>query len=128
MMTTLEAEVYLADRADNHGLSLEQLMDITPESVADSPVESAMFWEDKHMSHILPKSLYPSMANDPDNIIPEDAAPNMARGAEVMTDSEIAAAQLDSEYDALLIDVMYSGDTHYETVEVPDLIPFFGFI
>ena len=127
MMTILEAEVYLADRADNHGLSYEELMDITPDSVADSPVESAMFWEEKHMSHIYPKSLYPSMSDDPNNIIPEDGEPNMARGAQIMTDSEITAAQLDSEYDALLIDVMYSGDTHYETVEVPDLIPFFPF-
>ena len=124
-MTTLEAEVYLADRADNHGLSYEELMDITPDSVADSPVESAMFWEEKHMSHIYPKSLYPSMSDDPTNIIPEDGEPNMARGAQIMTDSEITAAQLDSEYDAMLIDILYTGD---ETTVTYDLVPFIPFI
>lgn len=125
MMTTLEAEVYLTDRADNHGLSYEELIDITPDSVADSPVESAMFWEEKHMSHIYPKSLYPSMSNDPTNIIPEDGEPNMARGAQIMTNSEITAAQLDSEYDAMLIDILYTGD---ETTVIPDLVPFIPFI
>ncbi len=124
-MTTLEAEVYLADRADNHGLSYEELMDITPDSVADSPVESAMFWEEKHMSHIYPKSLYPSMSDDPTNIIPEDGEPNMARGAQIMTDSEITAAQLDSEYDAMLIDILYTGD---ETTVTYDLVPFIPFV
>ena len=124
-MTTLEAEVYLADRADNHGLSYEELMDITPDSVADSPVESAMFWDEKHMSHIYPKSLYPSMSDDPTNIIPEDGEPNMARGAQIMSDSEITAAQLDSEYDAMLIDILYTGD---ETTVIPDLVPFIPFI
>ena len=118
-MTDLQAEIYLTDRADNHGLTLEELMDMTPDSVADSYTESAMFWEDKHMSHIYPKSIYPHMASDADNIMPEDGSPNMARGAVTMTDSEIAAAHIDNEYDAMMIDILYTGDT--------ESIPYFGF-
>ena len=43
----------------------------------------------KDVSHIHPVSTHPEMANDPDNIVWEDSDVNRARGAQVMTETEI---------------------------------------
>ena len=103
-MTEDQAFDYLYDRAARHDITVEELMDITPDSVADDYVQAAEFWDERDISHIKPQSLYPSLANDPNNMMPEDPSDNRARGAEVMTSEEIEAAHLDNEVLAAEID------------------------
>ena len=126
-MTEFESLDYLESRASRHGMTVHDLMEMTPDSVSDCPQEAAMFWEGKHVSHILPQSEYAEYAHDPSNMMPEDGSPNMARGATVMTDAEISAAHADNQYDAQLIDVINTCDTHSD-YSLPDLVPFLGFV
>ena len=109
-LTTSQAESYLETRAYNEGISVQELLEMTPTSVADHPVESATFWQNRDYSHIKPVSLYPELADDPDNAMPEDSSVNRSRGAEVMTAEEQLEAMIDNEILAGEIDVMYDGD------------------
>ena len=103
-MTDLQAELYLHQRADRHGISVDDLLSITPENVADSPQEAVTFWEQRDISHIKPVSMYPHLADDPTNMIPEDPSDNRSRGAQVMTQSEKSLAELENEVIAAEID------------------------
>ena len=60
--------------------------------------------------HIKPVSLYPHLADDADNAMPEDASDNRSRGAEVMTGEEQLEAMFDNELLANEIDILYTGD------------------
>ena len=44
-MTDIQAELYLQDRAYNEGITVEELLDMTPSSVSDCPREAATFWQ-----------------------------------------------------------------------------------
>ena len=110
-MTETEALDYLETRAMRHGMTVHDLMEMTPASVADCPREACVFWEGKDISHIQPKSVYPEIAHDPWNMMPEDPDVNRARGAETMTSSEINDAHWDNWFDALLIDLTMTYDT-----------------
>ena len=123
-MTDTQAEIYLDTRAYNEGISVDDLLDMTPSSVADNPVESAMFWQQRDYSHKLPTSQYPWLSDDPDNAMPEDPSVNRSRGAEEMTEMDILIAEEDNEVLAQTIDIIYSGD---DTTVIPDFVPFFGF-
>ena len=103
-MTQDQAFDYLYDRAIVHGLTVDELLSVTPDSVADCYVESAQFWEAKDISHIYPQSTHPELASDITNVMPEDSSDNRARGAQVMTEAEIRAAHADNQADADLID------------------------
>ena len=113
MMTETEAIDYLEMRAARHGMTYHDLMEVTPDPVADSPQEAAAFWEVKHISHIEPQATHPHLASDPSNVIPEDPTPNLERGAETMTDDEILIAQLDNYVDAVMIDLTSTTDTSF---------------
>jgi hypothetical protein len=104
-MTESEAFDYLYDRASAHGLTVDELLSVTPDSVADCNIQSAEFWEGKDISHIYPQSTHPHLADDVTNVIPEDPSPNRSRGAEVMTQEEIDVATADNELDADIIDM-----------------------
>ena len=109
-MTEFESELYLETRAYNEGISVEELLDMTPSSVADSPVESATFWQQRDYSHKLPVSTHPHLADDPDNAMPEDPSANRSRGAEEMTFLEECTADFNNEVLASTIDAEYTGD------------------
>lgn len=109
-MTSLEAELYLIDRASAHGVTVDDLLDMTPTSVSDDYVESAMFWEQRDYSHIKAVSVHPELADDPSNAIPEDPSVNRARGADEMTIGEQMVAEIDNEILAYEIDMSYYGD------------------
>lgn len=118
MTTMTEAIEVLEGRAARYGGDLSDMLNLTPESLWDSPTELMEFWDDKHLSHIYPQSDYPFMANDWDNIVAEDPEINMQRGAQVMTPSELAAAELDVQLDAETIDVFI----HDDSVENLDIL------
>ena len=115
-MTESEAFDYLYERAARHDITVDELLEFTPPSVADDYTEAAEFWEQRDISHIHPQSTHPHLADDPSNMMPEDPSDNRSRGAEVMTKAEIEAAELDNEVLAESID----GDGLY------DFIPFFA--
>lgn len=110
-MTENQAIDYLESRAHRHGMTVSDLMDITPSSVSDCPREAAAFWEGKHVSHIYAQSTHPEIAQDVWNMMPEDPDPNQARGSDTMTSSEINDAHIDNWFDAMLIDITM----HYDT-------------
>ena len=122
-LTPYQAESYLETRAYNEGITVDELLDMTPTSVSDHPVESAMFWQQRDYSHKYPVSLYPEMADDPDNAMPEDPSDNRSRGADIMTFEEEASAILDNEILATQIDISYSGDVDPFYLEY---VPLFG--
>ena len=103
-MTEDQAFDYLYDRAAAHGLTVQELLSVTPSCVSDCHLEAAEFWEGKDISHINPQSTHPHLANDIANVMPEDPSTNRARGAQVMTQSEIEAANADNQADAADID------------------------
>ena len=104
-MTEDQAFDYLYDRAAAHGLTVPELLSVTPTSVSDCYLESAEFWEGKDISHICPQSTHPHLANEVTNVMPEDPSTNRARGAQVMTESEIEIAHADNTVDAEAIDI-----------------------
>lgn len=109
-MTDLQAELYLHERADRHGITVEELLSFTPENVADSPQESVTFWEQRDISHIYPQSDYPWMSDDPSNMMPEDPSVNRSRGADVMSDMEVFTAEQDNQ---MLADIIDTGSHDY---------------
>jgi hypothetical protein len=123
-----QAESYLETRAYNEGITVDELLDMTPTSVSDDAVESMLFWQQRHYSHGDPVSLFPERANDPDNAMPEDPQANMQRGANVMTPYEKEIARLDNEILAAEIDLQYTGDSgpiFVDPNDIPDLFPDF---
>ena len=111
MYSMTEAIDILEGRAARYNGDLSDMLKLTPETLWDSPTELVEFWDDKHLSHIYPQSDYPWMANDWDNIVAEDPDLNMQRGAQVMTPGELAAAEIDVQLDADLIEVMNIDDS-----------------
>ncbi len=122
-MTTMNQAVeVLEGRAARYGGTLQDMLNLTPETLWDSPTELVEFWDDKHLSHIYPQSDYPWMANDWDNIVAEDPTINMQRGAQVMTPGELALAEIDVQLDADLIEVMNVDDSTEALEELLDAI------
>lgn len=96
---------YLNDRFVLHGIAGEDAFNtssIFPDEIKEmSPGDIVRFMEKKHISHIYPKSKFPERESDLNNIILEDAAPNMERGAQIMTQDEHEAAKLDLQNDII---------------------------
>lgn len=109
-MTDIEAQSYLSTRAYNEGITVEELLDMTPSSVSDCSREAATFWQGRDYSHILATSTHPHLADDPDNAMPEDASTNRARGAEEMTELEQMLAEINNELFAAQIDMDMTHD------------------
>lgn len=122
-MTEDQAFDYLYDRAARHDMTVTELLSSTPDSVSDCYMESAEFWAQYDISHKYPQSTHPELASDPNNIVPEDPSLNRARGAEVMTSEEIAAADAAAEVTAARID----SDTTCTSEVIGFDIPVWGF-
>lgn len=118
MYTTQDAITYLSERAAIYDGTFTDILHKTPTILWDSPNELVAFWEGRDISHIFPKSIYPEIATDWTNMMPEDPGVNRARGAEDMTPSEMAEANLDNEAFAEAIDLMYDNDSAEVLAEV----------
>lgn len=101
MTTWTELTSYLADRGSHHGLSAQDLINQTPDSIQDNPAAIHTFWDHKDISHVLPVSTHPELANDPTNIFPEDPSVNRARQDEPVTPLERLEAWVDNQIDAI---------------------------
>ena len=91
-------------RAARYGGNVAEMLNITPQSLWDSPTELTAFWEQRDLSHVFPQSDFPELANNWANIIPESPDVNRARGAAIMTDDELLTAALDNEIVAMDIE------------------------
>lgn len=122
---TITAE-YVADvltaRAAPYGGTFTDMMNKTPVCLWDNPDDILTFWEGKDLSHIYPQSTYPELADVWDNIVPEDAAVNRARGASIMTDLELSTAIVDAEVDASIIDLATPNDDPEFAQDLIDLM------
>jgi hypothetical protein len=119
---TLDQAVNILEgRASRYGGNISDILNITPQSMWDNPDELVDFWDGRDLSHIMPKSVYPDMANDWSNIMPEDPSVNRARGAEIMTDSEALIAEMDNEARALILEWELQGDSVEILTEVIEL-------
>lgn len=116
-----EATRILSDRAATYGGELSDILNKTPVSCWDNPDELVEFWEGRDLSHIFPQSTHPELADAWGNIIAEDPSVNRARGAEVMTDSELLTAEMDNEIYLQNLDVLISGDNPEILLEVIEL-------
>lgn len=112
----------LESRAARYGGTLGDILAETPTYLWDSPTELEMFWADRDLSHIMPQSQYPELSDVWGNIIPEDSSINRARGAQVMTQEEIATAEIDNQLAALEIDSMVTDDSADFAAEVIELV------
>ena len=115
-MTEDQAFDYLYERAIRHDMTVGELLSRTPDSVSDCYIESAEVWKEMDISHVYPQSTHPELADVPGNVVAEDPSLNRARGAEVMTDAEVAQAQTEAELRAQIID----SSLHHDTGGVPE--------
>ena len=122
-MTEVEATTYLIERGDRHGLSLQEIKSMIPSSIRDDAVKCAEFAEQRDLSHDLPQSTHPELANDPSNIMFEDPSANRSRGAVEMTVLEEQVANFDNEVLAAQIDYSPGGMNL-----IPDFIPVLGLL
>lgn len=102
-MTEAQAIDYLISRGEQHGLTLNQVLDMVPDTISHDMVMSAELVESKHISHIMAQSTHPELAQEPSNMILEDPAPNMERGADPMTPVDEFIAQIDNQLDAMSV-------------------------
>ena len=112
----------LDERAARYGGTVAQMLDITPVSLWDSPTELTAFWEQRDLSHVFPQSTHAWLADDWGNIIPESPSVNRARGADIMSHTEIFDAQLDNELLAMDIDTMTFDDSPEFMGELMDVV------
>ena len=111
MHTVESATEYLTSRAAIYDGSFQDILFETPTILWDSPDELVAFWEGRDISHVFPKSIYPEVASDWNNMMPEEPFTNRARGAVTIDANEIATASADNEAYAEVIDSMYDTDS-----------------
>ena len=113
---------WLDERAARYGGTAADILDKTPTYLWDNPDELRAFWDVHDLSHVFPQSMYPSMADDWTNIVPEHASVNRARGAEIMTPGEIMDAEINDEMVAIDIDGRHFGDDPEFMGELIDVV------
>jgi len=113
---------WLDERAANYGGTAADILDKTPSYLWDNPDELRAFWDTHDLSHVFPQSMFPHMANDWNNIVPENASVNRARGADIMTHGEMMDAEIQSELAALDIDGTMFGDDPMFASELIDAV------
>jgi hypothetical protein len=128
-MTTTESQLYLMNRAANEGITVDELMEMTPTSVSDDSQQAATFWQGRDYSHIAAVATNPDLADDPTNAMPEHMTPNRGRGASMMTTDEQSAAEIDNEIWAAHVDAgtpdtyQYDPDASWFDVYLPYVEP-----
>lgn len=114
MTTFLDVDQYLAERGAVYGISSHDMLAKTPEAIQDNPDKILEFWQNKHISHVLPVSDYPELSDEPSNWFPEDASENTSAGNDTRSQTEIWDAYSDNASD------IFDGD--YDDDGVVDLL------
>lgn len=102
---------YLGERAARYGGDVSDMLDRTPVELWDSPTEIMAFWDSRDLSHVMPQSEFPELADVWDNIIAEPFEINRGRGANIMTVGEREYAQIINDVDADIIDATHMDDS-----------------
>jgi len=63
----------------------------------------------KHISHIMPRSQYPLLSNEPTNVFLEDISENLSRGASIVTPNELNMSYYDQIQDTQDFDINDDG-------------------
>ena len=96
---SLESRNYIHERFIQYGIDgKDAFYDETlfPEEIRKLDSEQIVeLLKTKDISHVLPQSEFPDLANDINNIVLEDFSVNRARGAEIMSHEEINVANND---------------------------------
>lgn len=116
MDLSTQATDALAERAAAYDGTVSDILAITPDSLTSEDAILA-FWDERHLSHILPQSDYPELANNWSNIIPEDPSANLSRGDAVMSPDEL--------HDALLDNEMFASAIEHHLDWLPDILNWF---
>jgi hypothetical protein len=101
----LSAEIknYINNRFVAYGIEGELAYNdprLFPDSIKDlDPEDMINIIKEKDISHIMPKSIYPDLESDINNVVFEDSSINRARGAEIMPDKEIELSEFDYSMD-----------------------------
>ncbi len=118
---TPETKAYWNERFDHYEIDGAEAFDTLLHQSAQelSDEELILFLERKDISHIIPQSEAPELADDPNNVYLEDVAINRARGAEVSSQAEWEEAWDDQQLDATRIQAGNISD--YKPTEAMDL-------
>lgn len=122
MTTVLEATEYLSERAAPYGGDLQDILDLTPKHLWDSPSELMAYWEGRDLSHIFPQSQYPHLSNDWSNIIAEDPSINRGRGDEIMSPMDELQAHADNEAFANELEQQFTDDSPELLAELLEML------
>lgn len=117
-----ETIAWLDERASKYGGTAADILDKTPSYLWDNPDELRAFWDTHDLSHVFPRSTYPWLSDDWNNIVAESSSVNRARGGDIMTHGEMMDADLQSEIAALDIDATIGGDDPMFASELMDVV------
>tara|TARA_B100001057_G_C22826064_1_gene941476 strand:- start:570 stop:1022 length:453 start_codon:yes stop_codon:yes gene_type:complete len=110
---SLEAQIIIRERFGRYNIDGQYAFDhgdIFSDEVKNmSSNDIITFLEHKDISHIYPRSQYPFLEGDINNIFLEDSMVNRIRGAEIVTPYEQQVAWNDQVYDTIDLDVNEDG-------------------
>lgn len=122
LIMVTETIAWLDERASKYGGTAADILDKTPSYLWDNPDELRAFWDTHDLSHVFPRSTYPWLSDDWNNIVAESSSVNRARGGDIMTHGEMVDADLQSEIAALDIDATIGGDDPMFASELMDVV------
>jgi hypothetical protein len=110
---SFEAQIIIKERFGRYSIDGQYAFDhsdiFSDEVKSMSSNDIISFLEHKDISHIYPKSQYPFLEDDINNVILEDSAINRMRGAEIVTPYEQQIAWYDQIEDTIDLDVNEDG-------------------
>ena len=110
---SFEAQIIIRERFSRYNIDGQYAYDysdiFSDEVKSMSSNDIVSFLEHKDISHIYPKSQYPFLEDDINNIFLEDSAINRIRGAEIVTPYEQQIAWYDQINDTIDLDVNEDG-------------------
>ena len=110
---SLEAQIIIRERFGRYNIDGQYAFDhgdiFSDEVKSMSSNDIITFLEHKDISHIYPRSQYPYLEGNINNIFLEDSAVNRLRGAEIVTPYEQQIAWSDQVQDTIDLDVNEDG-------------------
>jgi hypothetical protein len=110
---SIEAQILIKERFARYNMDGEVVFNdsgIFSDSVKNlSSSDIIEFLDHKDISHIYPKSIYPSLEDNMNNVFLEDSVVNRSRGAEIVSPEEFQVAWEDQIQDCLDLDVNDDG-------------------
>ena len=110
---SLEAQLIIKERFGRYNIDGQYAFDygdiFSNEVKRMSSNDIITFLEHKDISHIYPRSQFPSLEGNIDNIFLEDKLINRMRGSDIVTPAEVQIAWNDQVHDSIDLDVNEDG-------------------